>query len=93
MRFKNQADKIIVVYMYDERSGTHYAKILFEKGFDNVFLLSGGIEKFWENHHELVEGTELPPMPKLKAMGATKTSKFTKTNTTMKNTTAQGMKK
>ena len=79
--------------MYDERSGTHYAKILFEKGFDNVYLLSGGIEKFYENHHELVEGTELPPVPKPKAMGTTKGSKFTKTNTTMKNTSTTGVKK
>lgn len=46
--------------MYEERSGTHYAKILHEKGFDNVYLLSGGIEKFYENHSTLVEGTELP---------------------------------
>ena len=48
LRFKNQPDKIIVVYMYDERTGTHFSKILFEKGFDNVYLLSGGIEKFYE---------------------------------------------
>ena len=87
LRFKNQSDKKIVVYMYDERSGTHYAKILFEKGFDNVYLLSGGIEQFYEENTELVEGTELPPVPMPKAMSSTKTSKFTKTNTTMKNTT------
>lgn len=70
--------------MYDERSGTQYAKILFEKGFDNVYLLSGGIEKFYEDYHELIEGIELPPLPKPKtAAGSTKTSKFTKTTTTV----------
>ena len=63
--------------MYDERTGTHFAKILFEKGFDNVYLLSGGIEKFYENHTELVEGTELPPLPKpSEKMGSTKGTKF-----------------
>ena len=77
--------------MYDERTGTHFAKILFEKGFDNVYLLSGGIEKFYENHTELVEGTELPPLPKpSEKLGSTKGTKFQKTNTTMKTT---GMKK
>ena len=73
--------------MYDERTGTHFAKILFEKGFDNVYLLSGGIGKFYENHNELVEGTELPPLPKpSNKAGSTKTTKFMKTNTTMKTT-------
>jgi hypothetical protein len=39
--------------------------------------LSGGIEKFYENHHELVEGNQLPELPKPKAsQGSTKTSKF-----------------
>ena len=34
--------------MSDERQGTQYARLLFEKGFDNIYLLSGGIEKFLE---------------------------------------------
>lgn len=46
--------------MHDERSGTHYAKILHEKGFDNVYLLSGGIEKFLVEHGDLVEGMKVP---------------------------------
>ena len=68
--------------MYEERSGTHYSKILHEKGFDNVYLLSGGIEKFYENHSELVEGTELPVIQKSKT---TKTG-MNKTSTTLKTT-------
>lgn len=43
--------------MNDERAGTLQAKLLFEKGFDNVYLLSGGLEGFLETHYELVEGT------------------------------------
>jgi centrosomal protein CEP41 len=52
---------MITVYAGDERSGTQYAKLLHEKGFDNVYLLSGGIDSFLESHYELVEGTNVPP--------------------------------
>lgn len=52
--------------MSDERLGTHYTKILFEKGFDNVYLLSGGIEKFLVNYPDMVEGTKVPEIPKEK---------------------------
>lgn len=50
--------------MHDERSGTHYAKLLHEKGFDNVYLLTGGIEGFLETNYDLVEGTAVPAKPK-----------------------------
>lgn len=91
LRFKNHTDKIIAVYMHDERSGTHYAKLLHEKGFDNVYLLTGGVEGFLDSHYDLVEGTDVPAKPKTLAkkamttkkpstaassMGSTATSKF-----------------
>jgi centrosomal protein CEP41 len=62
--------------MEDERQGTHYAKLLFEKGFDNVYLLSGCLEKFLETHYELVEGKQIPELIKKKdpAMKTTKKS-------------------
>ena len=31
-----------------------------EKGYENVFLLSGGIERFLEDFYELVEGKQVP---------------------------------
>jgi centrosomal protein CEP41 len=34
--------------------------LLFEKGFDNVYLLSGGLEQFLETHYEFVEGAKVP---------------------------------
>ena len=34
--------------------------MLSEKGYDNVFLLSGGIEQFNEEFHHLVEGRNVP---------------------------------
>mmetsp|Transcript_20830 Transcript_20830/g.15311 ORF Transcript_20830/g.15311 Transcript_20830/m.15311 type:complete len:131 (+) Transcript_20830:426-818(+) len=82
LRFKNHPDKIIVVYMEEERSGSHYSKVLFEKGFDNVYLLSGGLEKFLERHRDLVEGSEVPSEAEVKkkaaAMNKTKSSTFYK---------------
>ena len=51
---------MIILYMQDERVGTMIATQMVEKGFENSFLLSGGIEKFLEDHTELVEGTDVP---------------------------------
>ena len=42
--FKNKPDKLIILYMNDERAGTKAAMLFAEKGYDNTFLLSGGIE-------------------------------------------------
>ena len=64
LRFKNKPNKLIVVYLSDERQGTQYAKVLFEKGFDNIYLLTGGIEKFLESSYDLVEGEDVPAKPK-----------------------------
>ena len=43
LRFKNLEDKIIIVFRDNERQGTASAKLLTEKGFNNVYLLTGGI--------------------------------------------------
>ena len=59
-RFKNQPDKLIITYMNDERQGTQYAQLLSEKGYENTYLLSGGIEQFLEDHTEFVEGRNVP---------------------------------
>jgi len=42
--------------MDDERHGVYQAQILFEKGFDNVYLLTGGVHQFYEDFPELVAG-------------------------------------
>ena len=54
--FKNKPDKLVVVYMDDERHGVMAARIIFEKGFDNIYLLSGGITTFAHEHPQWVEG-------------------------------------
>jgi centrosomal protein CEP41 len=59
-RFRNKEDKLIIIYMLDERSGCAAAKLLYEKGYDNVFLLSGGVEEFIQKHANLVEGKNVP---------------------------------
>ena len=47
-RFKKQPDKLIIIDMQDERKGTQYAQLFFEKGYETVYLLSGGIDQFLE---------------------------------------------
>ena len=64
-RFKNKANKLIIVYMNDERKGCQAANLLSEKGYDNVFLLSGGIEQFNEEFNHMVEGRDVPKPQRL----------------------------
>lgn len=39
--------------------------LMAEKGYDNVYLLSGGIEQFNEEFHSLVEGRNVPKPKKM----------------------------
>ena len=59
-RFKNKSNKLIIIYMGDERKGTAAANLMAEKGYENVFLLSGGIDQFNEEFHSMVEGRDVP---------------------------------
>lgn len=61
LKFKNVPGKKIVIYNFDERTGIPVAKMFYDKGYDNIYLLSGGIEEFVQLHHELVEGDKVPP--------------------------------
>jgi rhodanese-related sulfurtransferase len=60
VRFKNKPEKFIVVYMESEKSGIPYANELYQKGFENVYLLTGGIYEFVLKHYEYVEGDRIP---------------------------------
>lgn len=44
--------------MSDERKGVEHAKLFTEKGFDNIYLLSGGFESFAEHFPNLLEGKQ-----------------------------------
>jgi len=59
-RFKNLDDKVIIAFMDNERHGTAAAKVLTEKGFSNIYLLTGGIQQFFIDYPELVDGNEIP---------------------------------
>lgn len=63
-RFKNQPNKLIIVYMGDERKGTQAAQLFYEKGYENTYLLSGGIEGFLEDFPTLCEGKFIPTTKK-----------------------------
>lgn len=39
-----------------------YAGVLYEKGFDNIYLLTGGIGEFYQKKPDFVVGSELPPL-------------------------------
>lgn len=67
-RFRNKEDKLIIIYMNDERSGSTAAKKFYEKGYDNIYLLSGGIEEFILAYPEHIVGKELPDIEKLREL-------------------------
>lgn len=54
---RNHPDKLLVIYHSDERHGILQARQIFEKGFDNVYLLSGGYIIFAKEHPDLMIGS------------------------------------
>ena len=59
-RFKNQDGKLIICYVADERNGIAAARAMVDRGYENTYLLTGGIEKFIEDYPGLVEGNDIP---------------------------------
>ena len=45
-RFKNARGKMIIIYAFDERPGIDAGNKFAEKGYENIYLISGGIEAF-----------------------------------------------
>ncbi len=43
LHYKNKEGKLIIVYDYDESISHKFATTLVQRGYDNVFMLSGGI--------------------------------------------------
>jgi centrosomal protein CEP41 len=77
-RFRNKDDKLIIVYMNDERSGSSAAKKFYEKGYDNIYLLSGGLDDFALAHPEMIVGKEVPDFDKIREEKALKEKKKNK---------------
>jgi len=62
--YKNKENKIIVVYHFDEKHGIQYVTELYEKGYDNLYLLSAGVEGFGQEIQEGLEGKKVPAFEK-----------------------------
>ena len=61
-RLKNQPGKLIIIYALDERPGVDNAQKLAQRGFENIYLLTGGLEEFSKQYAQYLEGTN-PPRP------------------------------
>ena len=57
---KNKADKDIIIYHFDEESGCKLATLLILKGYNNIKLLTGGIEEYGALFKENLEGIAIP---------------------------------
>ena len=55
-KYKNRKDSVIVIYDIDGRCTGQTAKQFIDKGFDNVYVLSGGLLAMIEMSPHLVEG-------------------------------------
>lgn len=60
MKFRNKEGHLIIVVADDERLGADAAKLLVDRGTDNIFLLSASILEFAEEYPSYVEGN--PPI-------------------------------
>jgi centrosomal protein CEP41 len=60
-RFRNKPETLIIVYCDDEKISRDTAKTLVDRGIDNVYLLTGGINEFAADFSEFIEGN--PPIP------------------------------
>lgn len=60
-RFRNEPERLIIVYCQDERVSRLAAKDLVDRGIDNIFLLTGGMNEFAYEYPSYCEGA--PPSP------------------------------
>jgi centrosomal protein CEP41 len=60
--FRNKPGMLIIIYCDDERISRESAKLLVDRGTDNIYLLSGGYNDFVKEFPSFVEG-DVPPPP------------------------------
>ncbi len=53
-----------MLYHFDEKKGIEYVNHFVEKGYDNIYLLSGGIEAFGQEIQDGLEGKKVPVFDK-----------------------------
>ena len=68
-RFERDSTKRLVVYDLDDKSTAKVATMLVEKGFKNVYALSGGIEEVVLHVTEMVDGDYGEIVKKMQAQG------------------------
>lgn len=67
LQFKNRENKVIVLYDLEEEIvvGRRVGNIFFEKGVDNVVIISGGLREFVQSFSQLIVGqSPVPIVPK-----------------------------
>jgi centrosomal protein CEP41 len=70
--FRNKPETLIIIYCEDEKISRDAAKVLVDRGTDNIFLLTGGLIEFASNYPAFVEG--IPPSPLGKVVKNTSTN-------------------
>jgi hypothetical protein len=68
--FRNRPNCLVIVYHDFEKIGIQFINILGERGFDNAYLLTGGIEEFILTHGGLVDGKNIPKCENKQPKGA-----------------------
>lgn len=62
-QFKNQDSKLVILYDLDDKAVAQTAHTLVQRGFDNIYVLSGGLVDYADEFPDHIEGTPLPPKP------------------------------
>jgi centrosomal protein CEP41 len=60
---KNHESKLIILYDMDEKTVTQTAHTLVQRGFDNIYVLTGGMADYAEEFPDHIEGIPLPRRP------------------------------
>ncbi len=55
-QFRNKEGHLVIIIADDERLGREAAKLLVDRGCDNIYLLSGGINEFAAEFPSYIEG-------------------------------------
>lgn len=73
-RHRNKEEHLVIVYCDDERISAEAAKFLVDRGTNNTFLVSGGMQELVSDYPEYVEG-DIPYPPSPQKMAALRREK------------------
>nr|CCA16959.1 sporangia induced conserved hypothetical protein [Albugo laibachii Nc14] len=59
-KFKNQENYLIILYDLEDTTVAQTAHVLVQRGFDNIYVLTGGILEYADSHPEHLEGIPFP---------------------------------